>query len=254
MKHTFFIVRPPSPPPQALDEWAETSYEDPSFIAHHDHPDVLTDALQFRSILDEFAGSTEIQCAYFILTVVFEVSSLYIDVIPHPASLPRPWDYSVPDDVDSNLLTSMNCTATTEDNSYPAGATSSPTTLEIIAEEPSSFNTRETLSGNRTRRRQLKCSHFACNRKFTNEHTRLIHMKTHQRTPPQPLPCMYGCSENFSRQHDRFRHEVLKHGRPSEWTCNKCHGFFSTEKTLSNHKCSVNTRWKAIQHRTYARF
>ncbi|KAL0578390.1 hypothetical protein V5O48_003611 [Marasmius crinis-equi] len=41
---------------------------------------------------------------------------------------------------------------------------------------------------------------------------------------PQPqrtkrtFPCTMGCTEQFSRQHDRFRHEVLKHGKQSKWT------------------------------------
>ncbi|THU77738.1 hypothetical protein K435DRAFT_701741, partial [Dendrothele bispora CBS 962.96] len=88
------------------------------------------------------------------------------------------------------------------------------------------------------------CLEPTCKRQFLSEYTRRVHMQTH--IPKGPFPCTKGCSETFSRQHDRFRHEVTKHGYKSKWTCQSCSGFFSSQKSLKKHKCteSIRKRWK----------
>ena len=70
-------------------------------------------------------------------------------------------------------------------------------------------------------------------------------MRTHETKTRQYFRCTMGCSEVFSRQHDRMRHEVTKHGRECKWSCDQCRKFFSFERTLKNHKCSGDgfSRW-----------
>ncbi|KAL1696333.1 hypothetical protein GGG16DRAFT_108445 [Schizophyllum commune] len=59
------------------------------------------------------------------------------------------------------------------------------------------------------------------------------------------FPCTMGCGEEFSRQHDRFRHEVLKHERSCRWVCDTCHKFFGSQKNLDRHVCNTKSRWVA---------
>ena len=59
--------------------------------------------------------------------------------------------------------------------------------------------------------------------------------------PPRPkkrYSCTMGCSQAFSRQHDRLRHEVLKHDKRCKWSCQTCGRFFSSESRLHSHICS----------------
>ncbi|TDL15495.1 hypothetical protein BD410DRAFT_732649 [Rickenella mellea] len=86
------------------------------------------------------------------------------------------------------------------------------------------------------RKRRLSCLDFSCGRTFMSEYTRSLHMRTHQ--PKTRYPCQMGCSETFSRQHDRLRHEVAKHGKQWEWPCTRCRQFFSSQATRDRHKCS----------------
>ncbi|KAJ8081286.1 hypothetical protein PM082_007120 [Marasmius tenuissimus] len=103
-------------------------------------------------------------------------------------------------------------------------------------------------AGKRTRnsnRRSLPCLESTCPRQFTTEHTRLMHMQTHRPKLQASFPCTMGCSEQFSRRHDRFRHEVRKHGYRSEWNCAECSGVFSSERSLTAHKCEgKGVKWK----------
>ncbi|TRM57259.1 hypothetical protein BD626DRAFT_222660 [Schizophyllum amplum] len=69
--------------------------------------------------------------------------------------------------------------------------------------------------------------------------------KSKDEQKPRTLECTMGCEESFSRQHDRFRHEVLKHGRPCDWVCDTCHKFFGSQKNLDKHACNKNSRWTA---------
>ncbi|KAF9554240.1 hypothetical protein CPC08DRAFT_713079 [Agrocybe pediades] len=95
-------------------------------------------------------------------------------------------------------------------------------------------------------RRRFPCVIIGCERRFTSQYTLKVHMEAHKPKPRSSFPCTLGCSERFSRQHDRLRHEVAKHGKVCEFLCDDCGRFFSTQKTLGNHKCPVaqgGTRW-----------
>ncbi|KAJ3577000.1 hypothetical protein NP233_g52 [Leucocoprinus birnbaumii] len=94
-------------------------------------------------------------------------------------------------------------------------------------------------------RRRYPCLILGCTRRFTSQYTLKVHMEAHKPKPRVSFPCTLGCSEKFSRQHDRLRHEVAKHGKVCEFSCEECGRFFSTKKTLGNHKCPVaqGTRW-----------
>ncbi|KZP15002.1 hypothetical protein FIBSPDRAFT_796262 [Athelia psychrophila] len=94
--------------------------------------------------------------------------------------------------------------------------------------------------------RPFPCLHPGCNRFFTSKYTLKVHAQSHIPKQKVRLPCAFdGCPEDFSRQHDRLRHEVLQHGRVCEFVCSECQRFFSTNQTLQNHKCpaSSGTRW-----------
>ncbi|TFK35841.1 hypothetical protein BDQ12DRAFT_265457 [Crucibulum laeve] len=95
-------------------------------------------------------------------------------------------------------------------------------------------------------RRRFPCLIIGCDRRFTSQYTLKVHMEAHKPKPRVSFPCTLGCTERFSRQHDRLRHEVAKHGKVCEFSCEECGRFFSTKKTLGNHKCPVaqgGTRW-----------
>ncbi|KAG5719132.1 hypothetical protein E4T56_gene11870 [Termitomyces sp. T112] len=95
-------------------------------------------------------------------------------------------------------------------------------------------------------KRRFPCLMIGCGRRFTSQYTLKVHMEAHKPKPRVSFECTLGCSERFSRQHDRLRHEVAKHGKVCEFLCDDCGRFFSTGKTLGNHKCPVaqgNTRW-----------
>ncbi|KAJ7503699.1 hypothetical protein B0H11DRAFT_1983914 [Mycena galericulata] len=53
------------------------------------------------------------------------------------------------------------------------------------------------------------------------------------------FPCTMGCEMDFSRKHDRMRHEVAQHGRVCDWECSTCLGFFSSEETMRKHRCKA---------------
>jgi len=86
-------------------------------------------------------------------------------------------------------------------------------------------------------RRPYPCLDSSCTRRFTGQYTLRVHMATHKPKPRAAFLCTLGCLEKFSRQHDRLRHEVAKHGKICEFTCKECGRFFSTQKTLGKHKC-----------------
>jgi uncharacterized Zn-finger protein len=95
-------------------------------------------------------------------------------------------------------------------------------------------------------KRRVPCEMPGCARRFTSQYTLKVHMQAHRPKPKVSFPCTEGCSERFSRQHDRLRHEVAKHGKICEFLCDDCGRFFSSRKTLGNHKCPVaqgGTRW-----------
>jgi hypothetical protein len=104
----------------------------------------------------------------------------------------------------------------------------------------------EKASSDHSRPRRVRCLETGCNRCFTNEYTLKLHMRSHKAKPRVRLPCTSGCSECFSRSHDRLRHEVTQHGKVCEFVCDDCRRFFSSKNTLENHKCPAaqgRTRW-----------
>ena len=84
--------------------------------------------------------------------------------------------------------------------------------------------------------RPYPCLEPTCDRWFKRDYTRKVHMLTHRRKDRKPFSCGFpGCSERFSRKHDRLRHEVGRHALESEWTCQPCHRFFSSRATMERH-------------------
>jgi hypothetical protein len=123
---------------------------------------------------------------------------------------------------------------------HPASPYSRPSPELRRSREPS-----PTLSDPDSKRR-FPCLVAGCVRRFTSQYTLKVHMEAHKPKPRVAFPCTMGCSETFSRQHDRLRHEVAKHGKVCEFLCNECGRFFSSSKTLGNHRCPVaqgGTRW-----------
>ncbi|KAK0200960.1 hypothetical protein DFS33DRAFT_1091131 [Desarmillaria ectypa] len=99
---------------------------------------------------------------------------------------------------------------------------------------------------NASTRRRHPCLIPGCQRRFTSQYTLKVHMQAHKPKPRVSFVCTLGCGERFSRQHDRLRHEVAKHNKVCEFSCEACGRFFSMAKTLGNHKCPVaqgGTRW-----------
>ncbi|RDB24079.1 Transcriptional regulator prz1 [Hypsizygus marmoreus] len=113
---------------------------------------------------------------------------------------------------------------------------------------PSAQRSREPSPANSEgdQRRRFPCLVLGCARRFTSQYTLKVHMEAHKPKPRVSFPCTLGCPERFSRQHDRLRHEVAKHGKVCEFSCDECGRFFSSSKTLGNHRCPVargGTRW-----------
>ncbi|KAF9466698.1 hypothetical protein BDZ94DRAFT_130337 [Collybia nuda] len=131
--------------------------------------------------------------------------------------------------------------------SPPCTASRSPRNLspaDFVTPESSQLSTSHTTSHDPKRR--YPCLILGCARRFTSQYTLKVHMEAHRPKPRVSFPCTLGCSEKFSRQHDRLRHEVAKHGKICEFSCSACGRFFSSSKTLGNHKCPVSqgqTRW-----------
>uniref|UniRef100_A0A0W0FR28 C2H2-type domain-containing protein n=1 Tax=Moniliophthora roreri TaxID=221103 RepID=A0A0W0FR28_MONRR len=89
-----------------------------------------------------------------------------------------------------------------------------------------------------TRRPRLfPCKVPGCNRSFTSEYTRETHTLSHRPKHKRRYPCTM-CDALFSRNHDRYRHEVSQHGKRTEWECECCMQCFSSENSLIRHDCS----------------
>ncbi|KAG7447284.1 uncharacterized protein BT62DRAFT_948286 [Guyanagaster necrorhizus] len=110
----------------------------------------------------------------------------------------------------------------------------------------SNIKTSPSSQENASPRRRHPCLIPGCLRRFTSQYTLKAHMQAHKPKPRVSFVCTLGCGERFSRQHDRLRHEVAKHNKVCEFSCEACGRFFSMAKTLGNHKCPVaqgGTRW-----------
>lgn len=99
-----------------------------------------------------------------------------------------------------------------------------------------------TAGGTSFKRRRFSCKVPGCNRRFTSQYTLRVHTEAHRPKARPCFPCTLGCKEQFSRQHDRLRHEVAKHGRVCEWICDECRRFFSSSRTLAIHKCKGSAK------------
>lgn len=88
--------------------------------------------------------------------------------------------------------------------------------------------------------RLLPCPQPGCKRQFKSTSTLGGHMKTHAGKGAR-FPCSFPpCAEKFSRRHDQLRHEVYKHGKRCEWVCSRCNSFFSYERSLEKHVCTMD--------------
>jgi hypothetical protein len=124
-------------------------------------------------------------------------------------------------------------------SSRPSPLASSTNSLEAPSEAVSPTVTLSHDRHSGDQRHRFRCLKSECNRRFTSQYTLKVHMDAHKAKPRVVLPCTLGCSEHFSRRHDRLRHEVIQHGKVCEFTCDDCGRFFSSQKTLGNHKCPV---------------
>lgn len=139
------------------------------------------------------------------------------------------------------------------DSQWPTSETTACTTrfcnivpemLAYVSPEPSDYGEEDSAPGSPGRqgakRRRYSCGITGCTRRFTSRYTLKIHQEAHRPKEKTLHRCTAGCMELFSRQHDRLRHEVAKHGKVCEWVCGSCQRFFSSSRTLERHKCPVS--------------
>ncbi|KAJ7699535.1 hypothetical protein B0H17DRAFT_1129150 [Mycena rosella] len=146
----------------------------------------------------------------------------HLDVFdPMPDTLPE-----APPDVSPGISNS----STTDDTS--SSAPSTPSEIHASPRGPSRSSRPHGI---------YHCPEPECQRNFKSRYTLSKHVQAHRRKTQSPFPCVMGCARQFSRKHDRLRHEVTQHGRVCA-TCGACQGFFSSEATLSRHKCRMRGR------------
>lgn len=87
------------------------------------------------------------------------------------------------------------------------------------------------------KRELYPCPFPSCHRVLKSPYTQQIHLKAHEVKPQKHFPCTMGCSESFTRHHDRLRHEVAQHGKQCEFSCKRCERFFSSQRMLDRHTC-----------------
>lgn len=177
-----------------------------------------------------------------------------------PSLQPRYQEYATPFEFDfsTSIPHEFPSTTTFSSNNYsraspsPGLSSNSPSpTPSCSSLDPADIKTSPSrdsspLHTQTDSRRRFPCLIVGCERRFTSQYTLKVHMEAHKPKPRSSFPCTLGCAEKFSRQHDRLRHEVAKHGKVCEFSCEECGRFFSTRKTLSNHKCPLahgGTRW-----------
>jgi len=243
--------------PNFSPQWNETG----AFSA-----DELLDGALFSWPFDESAGydpsfsflaessSTEY---YSSISPRSDRSALSLSPQPQYQGHGNPFDFdfttSLPHELSSSSMVSPDHHRTTSSpsprpslkSSSPTPSCSSldPTDIKI---SPSRGTSPIPTRSETDQRRRFPCLIIGCERRFTSQYTLKVHMEAHKPKPRSSFPCTLGCTEKFSRQHDRLRHEVAKHGKICEFSCEDCGRFFSTRKTLSNHKCPLangGTRW-----------
>lgn len=95
-------------------------------------------------------------------------------------------------------------------------------------------------SSNKVESRLLPCPQPGCKRQFKSTSTLGGHLKTHAGKGIRFQCSFPPCTEKFSRRHDQLRHEVYKHGKRCEWVCARCNSFFSYERSLEKHVCTMD--------------
>ncbi|KAJ7640501.1 hypothetical protein DFH06DRAFT_1137943 [Mycena polygramma] len=88
----------------------------------------------------------------------------------------------------------------------------------------------------------LPCLDPRCDRYLATKYLLAQHMKTHKPRSDKSFRCTMGCALEFSRKHDRLRHEVAQHKKVCEWECKACFRCFSSRTTLQKHKCRARAR------------
>ena len=119
----------------------------------------------------------------------------------------------------------------------PSGTGHTP---QIQTKHMSVFNSAEYVenhSGTKDNRVQYPCLHQGCNRVLMSMYTRQVHMSTHKAKPRKSFKCTMGCNVQFTRQHDRQRHEVAQHGKKFKHVCQRCSRMFAGQKKLDSHTC-----------------
>lgn len=117
-----------------------------------------------------------------------------------------------------------------------SGHNSSPIMSNMVPAQTS----RTSGPGKSSESRLLPCPQPGCKRQFKSTSTLGGHMKTHAGKGTRFSCGFPPCMEKFSRRHDQLRHEVYKHGKQCEWVCPKCNSFFSYERSLEKHTCTMD--------------
>ena len=225
--------------------------------------------LHFHSWRSQIIPSIILQFHRAPIAVVCIILIYFLDILSHRgvalslSPQPQYQEHGNPFDFDfatalphefpsTSMLSPVHIRATSSPSPGPSLKSSSPTpscsSLDPtdIKISPSRGTSPLPLRTETDHRRRFPCLIIGCERRFTSQYTLKVHMEAHKPKPRSSFPCTLGCSEKFSRQHDRLRHEVAKHGKICEFSCEDCGRFFSTRKTLSNHKCPLangGTRW-----------
>ncbi|KAJ7511060.1 hypothetical protein B0H11DRAFT_1953867 [Mycena galericulata] len=127
-------------------------------------------------------------------------------------------------DFEDNPLQDASTSSSECDADYPEPLSSTSGSLGLSTRGP-------------PRPSNFPCPKASCSRTFPSQYALSMHVQKHI-VKPTSFPCS-GCALEFSRGHDRLRHEVSQHGRVREWECKLCLGFFSSQKTLQKHKCKA---------------
>lgn len=114
---------------------------------------------------------------------------------------------------DSPVMPRAPTPARTPVSSYDDDSPPSTITFSFATATENGLEMDPLPEGANRRLRRIPCSYPECSRRFTTDYTRRVHERTHKVEPRMPVVCTMGCSETFSRQHDRLRHEVAKHGK-----------------------------------------
>ncbi|KAJ7112743.1 hypothetical protein C8R43DRAFT_1138805 [Mycena crocata] len=127
------------------------------------------------------------------IEAMFSGSSSLLDI----SQFEHPRNY-LPSDADSSA-----------DDSTPTSPANAGTPVSSRS-SPSRSSTPQRSSGSR---RDLRCPHPTCDLYFATSYKLAKHTTTHAPKSPKQFPCTMGCALEFSRKHDRLRHEVAQHGR-----------------------------------------